>query len=113
MDRLLRSQPIPVAQSDTFGWSRTGVCIRLPIPRHRGEGTSFLTLPHERKPAVTAIYICVIGKRKGESERALSLSEDVGHRISESVGVLVTGGGPGVMVAASTGIFHRASVPIG
>jgi len=62
---------------------------------------------------MTKKIICVIGKWKDETKEALLIAEKTGELIAKKGGYLVTGGGPGVMEAASRGAQKAGGITIG
>lgn len=58
------------------------------------------------------VMVGIVGG-KSAGDEALSLAEDLGRRIAREGYLLVTGGGPGIMEAASRGAFLSGGLVIG
>ena len=62
---------------------------------------------------VTPAYVAVVGPSGDPGSAVLALAEEVGRRLAEAGAVVVTGGGTGVMEAASRGAADAGGVVVG
>jgi uncharacterized protein (TIGR00725 family) len=61
----------------------------------------------------TPAYVAVVGPSGDPAPAILALAEEVGRRLAEAGAVVVTGGGTGVMEAASRGAADAGGVVVG
>ena len=62
---------------------------------------------------MTPAYVAVVGPSGGPGSQVFALAEEVGRRLAEAGAVVVTGGGTGVMEAASRGAAEAGGLVVG
>lgn len=62
---------------------------------------------------VSTRYVAVVGPARPDDPELPALAEELGRRLAEAGCVVVTGGGPGVMEAASRGAMRAGGTTLG